>query len=388
MAKKHDLLPLLGRLILGGLLLWAGVLKIGSPFDFAGKIANYQQIPDNLTFLAGLCLPWLEVVIGLCLVLGLLSNAAALLGGLLSGLFAYAVGRAVASGRTVDCGCFAGDSTASWGHVGLDLALVLVALLLVHFGPGRWSLDARWGWLDPRPGKRELVLASLGALLFLVNVSYLALHAGSSPAMPKGKGPGCPIVFSSPVVDFGKMTQAQTKTAEVEFTNISGSKIHIERIDSNCGCTTSQPSTRILAPGERARLTVAFDSGTKQGPSETNVVIHVKGSTEPAILRVGADVQPLLEFVPGLLQLKAGESARVRLERRQPDLKFSVTRITPPTEQLSARIVSTSAEAVEIEVAAKGQLPAPASPQTAWRVHVFTDVPNLPPLSLYVKGEP
>ena len=55
-------------LILGAVMLAAAYHKILSPQDFARNVYNYQAAPDSLINLVAVFLPWLELVIGVCLV--------------------------------------------------------------------------------------------------------------------------------------------------------------------------------------------------------------------------------------------------------------------------------------------------------------------------------
>ena len=98
---------LLVRLVIGGLLLVAGALKLRDPTSFATEIANYQLLPAVAPVLAAI-LPALEVVIGAGLIFApALWRRAAAAGAL--GLFVMFTG-AVASAYfrriNIDCGCF------------------------------------------------------------------------------------------------------------------------------------------------------------------------------------------------------------------------------------------------------------------------------------------
>lgn len=94
------------RLILGGLFIWAGVIKVLNPLGFAQDIANYQIFPQNLSFFLALCLPWIEIICGVFVITGLfLRSSALLLSGLLVG-FLILVLVTMMRGIDVECGCF------------------------------------------------------------------------------------------------------------------------------------------------------------------------------------------------------------------------------------------------------------------------------------------
>jgi len=94
------------RIILGVVFLTAAWDKIVHPADFARAIFNYQILPDALINLSALVLPWLELLLGLCLVAGFWLPGAALWSvGLLAVFYAALLFNAY-RGLDVHCGCF------------------------------------------------------------------------------------------------------------------------------------------------------------------------------------------------------------------------------------------------------------------------------------------
>ncbi len=120
-------------LIIGGLFIYAGVLKALDPISFAVDIDNYKILPWPIGVRLALYLPSLEILAGLALVFRRLY-----LGGLsvltsLTSIFIVASIVAKARGLDVTCGCFGHASRylnfAS--HLALDFVLLaaLSALL-------------------------------------------------------------------------------------------------------------------------------------------------------------------------------------------------------------------------------------------------------------------
>lgn len=136
-------IALLARLILAGVFLYAGWDKILHPASFTAQVAAYGLLPSELLTLVALTLPWLEVLAGVCLLVGFLSESSALVLGLLSLGFAGAVTSANLRGLDIECGCFSTTRSgpADWNHVLLDLALVALAAVVLTRGPGPWALD-------------------------------------------------------------------------------------------------------------------------------------------------------------------------------------------------------------------------------------------------------
>lgn len=140
-------LTLISRLILGGVLLAAGLLKVTHPAKSAMAVRAYEVLPVTFANFLGYALPWIEVGIALLLILGVAVKPAALSGGLLMFLFIVAIAQAWARGLTIDCGCFGGGGQVAKGETKYleeilrDTGLVLLALYLMKFPRGKFSLD-------------------------------------------------------------------------------------------------------------------------------------------------------------------------------------------------------------------------------------------------------
>jgi len=115
------------RLVVGGVFIWAAVLKIGDPLGFAQNIANYRLFPRFLDFILALTLPWIEVATGALLILGLGSRSSALISSVLLGSFIILVLTAVLRGIETDCGCFGSLSGKA------DLKLIAMDAVLLFF---------------------------------------------------------------------------------------------------------------------------------------------------------------------------------------------------------------------------------------------------------------
>ncbi|MCZ7645070.1 MAG: DoxX family membrane protein [Planctomycetota bacterium] len=102
-------------LALGGVLAYAGLSKLGDPHAFARQIAQYRLLPAQASQALAVTLPWLELVCGLALALGLWVRPAALVSAALMAVFAAAVVSALARGLDISCGCFGTESAARAG---------------------------------------------------------------------------------------------------------------------------------------------------------------------------------------------------------------------------------------------------------------------------------
>lgn len=106
------------RLILGAIFVFASLDKAIHPADFAQAVHNYQILPDSWINLTAIILPWLELVLGVLLILGVWLPGAVLLTNLLLGSFFGVLLFNTARGLNVHCGCFTtsveGDPATTW----------------------------------------------------------------------------------------------------------------------------------------------------------------------------------------------------------------------------------------------------------------------------------
>jgi uncharacterized membrane protein YphA (DoxX/SURF4 family) len=99
------------QLALGAIFVAAALPKIVDPPSFAHMIYNYRIVPGPLVNLMGLTMPWIELMSGLALILGVWKRTAAGLVAALLLSFIIAVSINLARDNAIDCGCF--DVTAA-----------------------------------------------------------------------------------------------------------------------------------------------------------------------------------------------------------------------------------------------------------------------------------
>ena len=140
-------LTLIARLILGGVLLAAGALKIGSLQKSAMAVRSYELLPVPLANFLGYTLPWIEIGVGLLLIVGVLVRISGLIGAVTMLAFIIAIGQAWARGLSIDCGCFGGggaidpEDTKYLSEIIRDIGLLLLGIYLYFYPKGRFSLD-------------------------------------------------------------------------------------------------------------------------------------------------------------------------------------------------------------------------------------------------------
>ena len=137
----------LARLVVGGVWIYAAVIKLPHPEQSVAAVRAYQLLPGTSAVTIGHLLPVLELVIGALLVLGLLTRVAAVASGLLFVAFIIGIASVWARGIEIDCGCFGGGgydpdamSKYPW-EIARDVGLLALSGLIAWTGGARWALD-------------------------------------------------------------------------------------------------------------------------------------------------------------------------------------------------------------------------------------------------------
>ena len=139
------------RLVLGGVLVVAGALKVIDPQSSVVAVRAYRLLPIFLETIVGWGLPFAEIALGLLLLAGIATRAAAAATAILLLVFIVAVVSAAVRGLSIDCGCFGGGGEVAPGQTAYgtelvrDAGLVLLALWLVWRPRSRFALDGYAG---------------------------------------------------------------------------------------------------------------------------------------------------------------------------------------------------------------------------------------------------
>ena len=121
-------LPLIFRIILGVVFIYASYYKILDPASFSDNIHNYH-ITDNLIWvenLAALIIPWLELIVGVFLIIGVfLDGSIRITIGMLI-FFIIILSQAVFRGIDVHCGCFKTEADSGVTDLRMELIIHIV----------------------------------------------------------------------------------------------------------------------------------------------------------------------------------------------------------------------------------------------------------------------
>lgn len=148
-SARDNFLYHAARIILGMIFLFACYDKLLHPQGFAQIIYNYQVLPDSLVNITAILMPWVELFLGLSLIVNVwIPGAVVLVNLLLLSFFSMLIFNLI-RGLDVSCGCF----STTPGETGSDYLIVLRDLsFLVVSGYLFYSV---FFTVQPVPGKKE-----------------------------------------------------------------------------------------------------------------------------------------------------------------------------------------------------------------------------------------
>ena len=94
------------QLALGVFFVAAALPKIVDPPSFAHMVYNYRIVPGAAINLMALVMPWIELLSGLALILGIWTGTARTIVAALLVTFIIAISINLARHNAIDCGCF------------------------------------------------------------------------------------------------------------------------------------------------------------------------------------------------------------------------------------------------------------------------------------------
>jgi len=140
------------RVVLGVIFVYASCDKIMDPDAFARSVQNYRILPVESVNLLAIILPWLELVCGMLLCLGLFTGGSVLVVALMLVMFFVALSSALIRGIDISCGCFSssGTDTVSLFYLLRDLILFTFAVQVLRYDQKILSLHTLITKQNPR----------------------------------------------------------------------------------------------------------------------------------------------------------------------------------------------------------------------------------------------
>ncbi|MBQ7811962.1 MAG: DUF1573 domain-containing protein [Bacteroidales bacterium] len=152
-------------------------------------------------------------------------------------------------------------------------------------------------------GLRNIFLAGLLSVLPLTAQAQLKLFAKDSVLLD----------FKKRHIVAAPMSESDGPvTFLYEFMNTGLRKVNIKRVVSTCSCIHAYCSETVVAPGEKAVISVRFTPQGHPGKSEKKIFVYTKDGNEPAaVLRLSIDVDNNMD-ISGTYPISMGD---IKLKR-------------------------------------------------------------------------
>lgn len=113
---------------LGVIFVIAGVGKLRAPYELLENVYSYQLVGPSIGHAIALALPWLEIIVGSCLLTRTMYHGALLVSIGLGLLFTIVQAYALAKHLNIECGCSLGAAGRSFVSVTSLIRAIAVAL--------------------------------------------------------------------------------------------------------------------------------------------------------------------------------------------------------------------------------------------------------------------
>ena len=183
-------LMLASRFLLGSIFIAASIGKLQHPAAFVTLVTSYNVLPYELAAIYGLLAPWLELIIGSLLILGLFTRFASGLSVPLIISFIIASSHKLLVGAAGECGCFGAVMPLSLSQsLYMDALMLLVAVPLILYKVKLFSIGHWLAAEDKCPRQaNSLILGGAGRLVILMMVITLLFSSFPQGAQAKTAG--------------------------------------------------------------------------------------------------------------------------------------------------------------------------------------------------------
>lgn len=135
------------RIAMGMLFIFSGIFKVIDLDAFGKVIIRYNILPEIIIPYVAIVLPFLELIVGLFLILGFRIKSASLISAALIALFTVVIAINVARGVSFDCGCFelsrfGINEDISFTLILRDIAFLILLLIIYNAKKHYYSLDS------------------------------------------------------------------------------------------------------------------------------------------------------------------------------------------------------------------------------------------------------
>jgi uncharacterized membrane protein YphA (DoxX/SURF4 family) len=147
-VTKFAIVVTVARFVLGGVWIWAGLAKFGDADAAVRAVRAYRILPEFLVKPFAWGLPVIEIALGVLLILGIASRAAAIVSAVILLVFIAGIISVWVRGLSIDCGCFGGGGVSKgvdgWSYlkeIARDVCFLGLASMVVLGPDSRLAID-------------------------------------------------------------------------------------------------------------------------------------------------------------------------------------------------------------------------------------------------------
>jgi uncharacterized membrane protein YphA (DoxX/SURF4 family) len=180
----HPYAIIMFRLALSALFIMSSIPKIKDKAYFTGVVSNYRILPSVVAKLFGVIFPYLELLIGLLLLLGLFTNEVLLISYLCILVFTVAMLINLLRGRKqIDCGCFGPKLSQKIGPIGILRNIILIMIVNYCYIYNDYRLSVDWfiykhkgSWFSFHDAVNIFIITSIILVCLLLLFSARSIH--------------------------------------------------------------------------------------------------------------------------------------------------------------------------------------------------------------------
>lgn len=148
------------------------------------------------------------------------------------------------------------------------------------------------------------------------SLAVAALLAGLTCAAAGAPAVRCDV----PSFDFGTSDMASVVEHEFRLANDGDQPLAIEKVNTGCGCTTSNMGTNSVPPGGATSLTVRFSLAGRSGSQRRTIYVHCNDPVRRILqLQLTGVVEPVARRPPDQVRATVDQAGAASVEPRTLD---------------------------------------------------------------------
>jgi hypothetical protein len=170
------------------------------------------------------------------------------------------------------------------------------------------------------------------------------------------------LKIEKPVHDFGSVTQGTVVKHDFILKNVGNADLRIQQVVAACGCTATNASSEVIAPGGEGTIHVEFDTSGFSGSKSKGVRVLTTDMDNPSSdLTIKGNIETDVKIQPAVLNFgnvprSSAPSKTVEVSVR-PGSDVQLTEVKNYSKFIEAKKLSNDPKSMKIEVALKPGAP-------------------------------